>query len=389
MRVLLTDGLMRKTLSAVRSLGEQGVEVVVADRMRVTSAAFSKYCYRALRYPDPAAAPQLFMSWLLETLEVQRIDVLIPMDDQTMSIVLKHREEIEDRTRVLLPPLDSYKIAADKFLSVKWAASHGVDCPETLMPMSMKELQSAMSSLTYPVVIKPRASAGSRGIRMAHTPAELQLLYREVHAEYPYPLLQECIPEGPRYDVCLLYKADGTLAASFVQKELRHFPAERGPSTAQESVAWPELIDACDRMLSALKWRGVAEVEFMLDPRDGKPKFMEINPRYWNSLHLSYLSGLNFPYDTAREALGLGLTADEPAPYKVGVRCRSLLPIDLLHFLTRRRRLAAVGAFAKSLWNGGKDDIISFKDPLPALGMVLACFRLSLNRTVWKMMFDR
>ena len=37
-------------------------------------------------------------------------------------------------------------------------------------------------------------------------------------------------------------------------------------------------------------------IEFRIDSRDGVPKIMEVNPRFWGSLQLSILSGVDFPY---------------------------------------------------------------------------------------------
>lgn len=36
-------------------------------------------------------------------------------------------------------------------------------------------------------------------------------------------------------------------------------------------------------------------VEWKVDLRDGRPKLMEINPRFWGSLELAVRSGVNFP----------------------------------------------------------------------------------------------
>ena len=37
-------------------------------------------------------------------------------------------------------------------------------------------------------------------------------------------------------------------------------------------------------------------MEFKVDPRDGKPKLMEINPRFWAYLELPIRCGVDFPY---------------------------------------------------------------------------------------------
>jgi len=385
--ILLTDGLMRKTLSAARSLGEQGARVIVSDTTSYTPAAYSKYCSLSLTYPDPVREPQAFVGWLKETVRRHNVDVLMPMDDAALSLVLAHEEELPPKCACVLPPADAYHIASDKHLSVRLAASAGLPTPWTVLPRSLSEVNELAGTLQYPVIIKPRSSSGSRGIRLVSEAEELKREYALVHRDFPFPMIQERIPTGERIDVCLLFDMESELRASFVQRELRHFPLERGPSTAQESIWRPDLAARCEVMLKKAGWQGIAEVEFMVDPRDGLPKFMEINPRFWNSLHLSRLAGVNFPWLLSRIALG----EDVPAvrEYAVGVRCRNWLPGELLHFLWNPDRFRTLPSFLGNGENGGGDDILSLKDPGPAFGFILACARYAFDRNMWKSMFVR
>lgn len=385
--VLLTDALMRKTLSASRSLGMKGVKVIVADTTRFTPAAFSKYSARTLIYPDPVYRPEEFIDWLMRTLRSFAIDVLIPMDDSTMSLAVKHRKELEALCAMVLPPSESYEQVADKYASVQLAASAGLTCPATYMPQSIEELDELAAETAYPVIIKPRRSSGSRGIRLAEGREELKLQYGLIHEQYPFPLVQEYIPAGERIDVCLLLNRHSERRSAFVQKELRHYPVERGPSTAQESVRNPELVEACSGLLQSIGWSGIAELEFMIDPRDGLPKFMEINPRFWNSLHLASLSGIDFPWMLYQMAVNGDVP--ERFDYTEGIRCRSLLPGDVLHLLTNREALHLLPTFFSGPAAGGRDDILSLRDPGPTIGFAAACLRYAFDLKMWRTMFMR
>ncbi|MBP1154245.1 MULTISPECIES: ATP-grasp domain-containing protein [unclassified Paenibacillus] len=385
--VLLTDALMRKTLSASRSLGMKGVKVIVADTTRCTPAAFSRYSARTVIYPDPVQQPEKFMNWLVQTLRSYSVDVLIPMDDTTMSLAVKHRKELESLCAMVLPPSESYEHAEDKYASVQLAASAGLACPATYMPQSLGELDELAGELAYPVIIKPRRSSGSRGIRLVGGKSELKHQYRLIHEQYPFPLVQEYIPAGERIDVCLLFNHRSELRSAFVQKELRHYPVERGPSTAQESIRCPELVKACSMLLQSIGWSGIAELEFMIDPRDGRPKFMEINPRFWNSLHLAVLSGIDFPWLLYQAAVNGD--APDRFEYTEGIKCRSLLPGDVLHLLTNREPLRLLPNFFSGPAEGGRDDILSLHDPGPVIGFVAACLRYAFDLRMWRTMFMR
>lgn len=379
--VLLTDAQQRKTLAATRSLGKRGVKVLAAERTRFTPTAFSRYCHRHLVSPVPADR-EAYIHWLRRTLAQYPCDLVVPMDDETMRVVMEHREELEACCRLPLPPAASYRVAADKGLAVRAASAAGLDCPETFLPRSREEVSRLSGNLRYPVVIKPRQSSGSRGIRIVRDRTELTETYAAVHQVYPEPLIQEYIPQGDRYDVCLLFGRNQEVKASFVQKEIRHFPLEMGPSTVQESVWCPALLKQALDLMRRLPWFGVVEIEFMIDPRDGRAKFMEINPRFWNSLQAAIQAGVDFPWLLYR--LALGQEVETVSTYQTGIKCRWLLPGDLLHFLTNRDRARMDPPF----WSGRKqdvyDDLVSLSDPLPVVGFCLACLRYFPDPGMWK-----
>ena len=385
--VLLTDAQQRKTLAAARSLGIRGVKVMAAEETRWATSLFSRYCCRSFVYPNPKKNPDGFMRWLLGTLERFPCNVLFPMDDNVLEVVVSHRDNIERYCKVPIPGKNAYDAAADKALSVETAREAGLDCPETVIPRDLEDLHRAVSNLGFPVVIKPRKSSGSRGIKIVLDEKDLLESYTNVHKQYPYPLVQEYLGTGDRYDVCLLFNRSSQLKASFVQKEIRHFPLGKGPSTVQESVWRPDLVEKAAGLLQKLKWYGVAEVEFMVDPRDGKAKFMEINPRFWGSLHLSILAGVDFPWLLYK--LVIDGDVEEVFTYTTGLKCRWLLPGDVLHFICNKKRFSMDPPFFTTKKSGVHDDIVSLEDPLPTLGFFLACLRYVFDPKMWNFMFRR
>lgn len=384
--VFVTNGQLRKSLAVVRALGSRGIPVYIGDTTLCTPAGFSRFCTGRLRYPDPKKDGSAFCAWLAEQAVRYKWDMIYPMDDDTMEAVLAQRETLSALCALPIPSLESYQKAADKGSTVQLAMDAGVPCPKTLFPRTMQEVDALAEELDYPVVVKPRKSSGSRGIRKVLNSAELRAVYRQSHLEYPWPLIQEFLQPGLRLDVCFLYAPDGRLTASFVQKELRHFPMPMGPSTAQESVLMPELIDISLRLMEHLPWTGVVELEYMIDQRDGKAKFMEINPRYWNSLYAATLAGVDFPW-LMRQAF-TGKPVEPVHTYQTGIRCRSTLPADLLHKLGDPRRWIP-GFLGGARYPGETDDIMAWNDPGPVIGFCLACLRYMGDLHMWKFFFKR
>lgn len=384
--ILITDALLRKSLVAVRSLGRKGITVFASEKNRFTPASFSKYCSKGLVSPDPTESPGAYMDWLLDTLKKFRVGAYLPMDDATMHMAVKHHEEIKHHTALLIPPLESYTVAEDKYRAALLASAAGIDIPKSWLPQP-EEIDQFAVKLDYPVVIKPRRASGSRGIRIVRHSEELIAEYRQIHQLYPNPMIQEFIPSGERVDVAFLFDREGELKAYFVQREIRHYPIEIGPSTVQESLFMPELVDRLLAVMKLLPWTGVIEFELMRDRRDGKLKFMEINPRFWNSLHLAVQSGIDFPW--AYYLLAQGKEVPKADSYLIGRKARNLLPGDLLHFLSNPNRFHLDPPLFRKGMHDIDDDILSWQDPLPTLGFFAASLTYLFSKKRRVLFFKR
>ncbi len=385
--VLLTNAQQRKTLAVARSLGKKGVRIICCDTVFISPTAFSKHCDVSLVYPDPIKKPSQFILWLISTVKKFRCDIVYPMDDDIMELIISNYRYISKHCILPVPPAESYDVAADKGKSVSHAKQSGVVCPDTIRISNVRELEKYADTIKYPVVIKPLKCSGSRGIKKVDNADELKDIYNKVHSKYPYPLIQEYVEPEERYDVCLLYDRNSELIASFIQRELRQFPLEMGPSTVQESIEFPELLESALKIMSGLKWFGIAELEFIKDKKDGRIKFMEINPRFWSSLHLSIISGVDFPWLLYR--LCIGEKVKEVFEYKTGVICRWLIPGDILHFIVNKNRMNIKPEFWHGKKKGIHDDILSMEDPFPVMGAVLAFIYYLFDIKMWKHMFFR
>lgn len=386
-KVLITDGLLRKSLSATRSLGRKGIKTVVGECAWLSPSGFSKYCHKRVKYPDPIKKSKQFLEWLLFQLKEENVPVLLPMDDAVMDIVMENLETIKNCSSCILPTKYAYDVASDKYETMKLAMKEGIACPATYLPMSEEELLDIANKAVFPLVIKPRKSSGSRGIRKVEDGKSLLAVFQEIKKDYPDPMIQEWIPPGDRYDICILYDQNNEVRANFVQKEIRHFPIQIGPSTIQESVVYEQLLKLSLQLLSPLNWTGIVEVEFMIDPRTNQPVLMEINPRFWNSLELAVQSGVDFPYLFYQ--LSLGKEINTQNSYEIGRRNRWLFPGDLLHFLLNPRRFSMRPSFFAGKKQAVYDDTFSLSDPLPGWIVIATCFKFAFSIKAWKMFFTR
>ena len=120
-------------------------------------------------------------------------------------------------------------------------------------------------------------------------------------------------------------------------------------------------------------------VEFRIDKRNGAPILMEVNPRFWGSLQLSIMSGVDFPY-LLYKMYKCG-DVEKNLSYKKGIKCRWLLPGDILWFMDSPNKLKNIKEFVKFKTNY---DIVSFNDFGPTLGFLIASGRYMFDSDMWK-----
>jgi predicted ATP-grasp superfamily ATP-dependent carboligase len=377
--VYITDGHWRKSLAAVRALGQNGVRVTVGESTRLTTAGFSRYCTRVNVYPSPLYRGSDFIEYLDGELIRHPYQMLLPMEDETTGLISQHHERLSRWTYIPVPPINKLRIARRKDKVLQMAETLGIPIPKTWYINDFSQLHALKNHVEYPVVIKARSSSGAVGVSYAKTPGELDTHYRSIHKRFPWPLVQDMIPrEGIGYGASFLFDENGHVRASFVHKRLREYPVTGGASTFRESSKNDDILDMAENLLKKLNWFGVAMVEFKVDPRDGMPKLMEINPRFWGSLQLSIVSGVNFPYLLYRMSRGEKFKPVEQ--YTLGKRCRWMLPGEILHFIHNPQRAGLIPDFFHFRDKNTSYDILSLKDPMPTVGRVLTLFTLLYDK---------
>jgi predicted ATP-grasp superfamily ATP-dependent carboligase len=375
-RVLVLDGFWNKALAAVRSLGERGLSVAVGAETRLAPAMFSRYCRRRFVYPSALGRPADFLEALKQELAGGRYDVLLPMELDTQLLLTRGRARLGERVRIPFADADQTLRVDDKGFLACFAKEQGIDCPATFLPSGTEEAAALAPALPYPVLLKPRHSSGGRGIVRVDGPERFLAAYRAVEAGYPLPIVQECLPPGGEaLGVAVLMNWASEPRASFAYRRLREYPLSGGPSTLRESVGDPRLCESTERLLVALGWTGVAMVEYKVDPRDGRPKLLEVNPRFWGSLHHGIVCGVDFPFLLYRLAMEGDVARIDG--YRVGVRSRSLLHGELMHFMKNPDRFhLKPGLTDFSI----PDDVLSARDPLPAIGRIASLVALAHDR---------
>lgn len=328
MRILVTDGGSRAALAITRSLGKAGHTVIVGSTTIRSLAGSSRYCSSRIRYPDPERYGESFVKYMADYIAHEAIDVLLPVTDITTMTIGANRDRIPAFCAMPFPDIDTVRTVADKAAMMRLAEKLDVDIPLSLTINTATDVDPSDPGLRYPVVIKPfksRVETGEgwiyTGVTYAHDAKELVRILSGLDPRIYPVILQEKIV-GPGLGVCICARHGETVAA-FSHRRIREKPPSGGVSVLRESIALDPLgLEFSKRMLRELNWHGVAMVEFKQDIRDGRPKLMEINGRFWGSLQLAIDAGVDFP-----RLLIESLDLPPPNPvlqYRTGIRTRWL-----------------------------------------------------------------
>lgn len=324
MKILVTDGDNRAALAITRSLGPHH-EIIVGAQNRHSLASVSRWCHDSFVYPDPVRDPQGFLDTLRNEIRQRHIDVLMPVSDITTIPVAEHQHEFKP-CRIPVADADTVKRAADKVAIMDLAARIGVPCPAGIAVGNARDGVTRAAEIGFPLVVKPGRSRVrvegqwlSTSVRYAGDVAELKKILGDLHPAMFPVLLQERI-QGPGVGLFLCCD-HGRPVAAFCHQRLREKPPSGGVSVLRESIAVDERArDYAQRLLGELRWHGIAMVEFKRDARDGIPRLMEINGRFWGSLQLAIDAGVDFP------AMLIRMLDDKSMPavsgYRTGVRSR-------------------------------------------------------------------
>jgi D-aspartate ligase len=280
-------------LAAIRSLGRAGIRVVAVDH-RPSALGFRSRYAEPFVSPDWHVDPTRFVASIRALGEV----VVFPTHDGQLNLIAQHIGDLQ-----VLAPFPDWEIlerVQSKRAQLEQAVLAGVAVPETRHPATAAEARAAADEIGLPVLIKPEQHVGfkQRFRRQAfrcETMEEVEEAY--TRAEEFDPMVQELIPGGDDtlYTIGSYLDRNGRPLGVFSGRKLRQTPPGVGTCRVGEALWVQDAVDAALRLLAAFDYFGLSQVEFKRDPRDGKFKLMEINPRLWQWHSLAAACGIDLP----------------------------------------------------------------------------------------------
>jgi D-aspartate ligase len=359
------------TVSAARSLAAMGVTVhAVGDRR--DPVRVSRACSAFYEIPNGPRLTERYLEWLEHG---PRGAVILPCDDESLELVARHRAQLEEWGYLPVEADDDVLLAMlDKERTYELSRAAGVPTPATRTVRTRAEAEDAAVTFDYPCALKPLQShlfaqavkSITKKLYVAESPEELLAFFDQAQAMGVEMLVTDIVP-GRDEDFCSFYSyllPDGTPLFQLTKHKLRQYPIGFGLTCYQETVWEPEVAEVGMAFFKGVGLRGVGNVEFKRDPRDGQWKVIECNHRFTLANEIIRLAGVDVPVIAYRRAAGLPV---EPIDSYRMVRMWN--PIEDIKALLQYRSAGqlTVGQWVRSLMTRWHFPMFRLSDPLPTV----------------------
>lgn len=375
-------------LGVIRSLGRRSIPVYLINDKSSDIAIFSRYTKRFIKSPDIENEYE-FVDFIIKVSEDESVDgwILIPTNDVAVGTISKNKRKLEEYYEVPVPDWDIIKYAYNKRLTYITAKELGIPIPQTICPKNLEELQDMLSEIRLPTVIKPAIMHKfykKTKVKVFKASTKEELLHAYIKASSIIDpseiIIQEMIPGGPNclYSFGSFFRCD-ELVATCIAKRSRQRPMDFGTaSTFVESMFIPELKEFGLRLLKAINYYGLSEIEFMKDPRTDEYKLIEMNPRPWGWHTLTAKCGVDLPYLMYKDICDGNV---EPiATFKENVKWMHIVT-DLSVAITEvLKGNMKIKHYLASLRGEKEFAVLSSDDPLPFIAEILMLPYLWLTR---------
>jgi predicted ATP-grasp superfamily ATP-dependent carboligase len=310
MGVLLLGADYYGTLAAARCYGRHGIDVTMADENPIARGLYSRFVKEKLSHP-PLSAPTQLLDWLLEYGKRHPGTLLYPTNDHLAWLFAAEAASLRDWFTTYAPPEDTVLALLDKTRLHDACAHVGIDVPETHALGDAGIDSPLVSTLRFPVLLKPRTQVFLRsGIKgfIANDRAELATeleRFRQLvrfdpvlaarHPDIGEPMVQEYLTaaETSIFSVSGFVDRRGDIVARAAMKVLQR-PRKVGIGLCFEGRdAERALTDEIAALCRHVGYFGAFEAELIAD--GDRRLLIDFNPRFYSQMGFDIARGLPIP----------------------------------------------------------------------------------------------
>lgn len=302
---------------ACKALKEEGFKVVLINSNPATIMT------------DPQTADATYIEpitpeVLEKIIEKEKPDALLPtLGGQTgLNTAMKAAEKgilKKHNVKMIGADYDAIKKAEDREDFKKAMIKIGLDLPESLLAYNMKEAKRAMEKVGLPVIIRPSFTLGGTGGGIAATKEEFEAiaalgLKNSMISEI---LIEESVVGWKEYELEVMRDKQDNVVIVCSIENFDPMGVHTGDSITvapAQTLTDREYQEMRDAALAIIREIGVetggSNIQFAVNPKDGRMVVIEMNPRVSRSSALAS-KATGFPIAKFAAKLAVGYTLDE------------------------------------------------------------------------------
>jgi len=324
---LVPTGRQMKSYACLRSLHRRGIEPLVASELDRIPHYASRFCSQRVHLPAPPTELDDYADALLALAARPEVETIYPVREYDTYLLARDAAAFEPHVSTVVPSFDSLRRAHDRLGLAREAADAGV-------PFARTRRLSDVDAWDANLVVKARYNLLTSDYvdgYPAGRAEEVKGVISVVPGDDPdvdairaamrhEPIVQDFVPQARKHLYTALW-ADGEPLVTYQHRQIRQNSWVGGGGVYRESVHSAAVDDVATRLLSHLDWHGFVCIEYLLDRETGEWKFLEINPRIWQSMPEAVMAGVDFPY--YYWLLAHGTPSLVESTYEDGVRCHN------------------------------------------------------------------
>jgi predicted ATP-grasp superfamily ATP-dependent carboligase len=306
--------------------------------------------------------------------------VTYPCGDDYVWFLSEHQNDLSESFLFMQPDQSTLEQILNKATFATLAGDLGIHTPWSSIINGAPGL-SLPENVQFPIVAKAISSLksnpfwGKLRVRQFDTLEEWDHFFSPFKERSDKVIVQEMIPgdDSNQYVYEGLWREDSVELCGFTVKKTRQQPKGYGSSCKAVLQPEPKVLESARTLLGGIRYKGLADIDFKRDARNGVLYAMEINPRLGGVHRVSGSCGLDLVRMLYWLLSGVPVTPIEtPANRQYGCPLskdlRSVIPE------IAKKPLATL-PWLRSYWPIPKDALFEWYDPWPwltALGHVFS-----------------
>lgn len=274
-------------LGVMRSLGRLGVRMYGVHSTPGSPASFSKYCQKTFALDLEQSPTGQSVDDLKEIGRSIGRPLLLATNDESALFVARNAAQLQEDFLFPANPVQVVWSLYNKQAMHLLAKQLSIPTPDTVFPRSRKEVLEFCERAQFPVMLKASDNihtARHAGKKMVIVRSKVELLNHYSRMEdgsHPGLMIQEYIPGGDD-SVWMLngyFDERSKCLFSVTAKKIHQTPVYTGMTALGVCLPNAAIESATNTLVTAVGYKGILDIGFRYDARDGLYKLLDVNPR--------------------------------------------------------------------------------------------------------------